>query len=123
MATLPTTLHGRSLKVTVLLDPAEIAALRAPEGQPRTRLQVRAGGRMVTADVNSKSVRKAIATIREYGPDGCVLMLQGKLDHADVIQECGLAAQLKTPKEAAPANGTPQHPQSFMGGPRREVAK
>jgi hypothetical protein len=30
-----TLLTGRALKVTVLLDPAEVAALAAPDGQPR----------------------------------------------------------------------------------------
>jgi hypothetical protein len=31
-------LNGRALKATVVLDLAEIAALRVPDGQPRTIL-------------------------------------------------------------------------------------
>jgi hypothetical protein len=58
---------------------AEIAALRVPNDQPRVLLRIRVAGRDVSADIAAKSVRKAIATIREAGVDACVALIQGKL--------------------------------------------
>jgi hypothetical protein len=95
-------LNGRALKVTAPLDPAELVALRVPDGQPRIRLQIKVAGRTVSADIASKSLRKAIATIRETGADGCVALIQGKLGPGDVVQECGLVAQIKAAKVAEP---------------------
>ncbi len=94
-------LTGRALKVTIVLDPAEIAALAAPDGQPRVVLRVNVGGRVVTAEVTSKSLRKAIAVVRETGADGCFALLQGKLGPDDAVLECGILAQVKTTKVAA----------------------
>jgi hypothetical protein len=95
-----TLLTGRALKVTVVLDPAEIGALAVP-GQPRVALRVNAGGRVVSAEVASKSLRKAISLIRETGADGCVVLLQGKLAADNAVQECGIVAQVKAAKAAA----------------------
>jgi hypothetical protein len=92
------TVTGRALKVTVVLDSAEIVALRVPDGQPRTTLRIEVGGRDVCAVIATKSLRKAIATIRQTGVDGCVALIQGKLGPGDVVLECGLVAQVKTPK-------------------------
>lgn len=92
------TLNGRAIKTTVVLDAAEIAALSVPDGQPRTTLRIKVGGRNVSADIATKSLRKVIATIHETGVDGCVALIQGKLAPGDVVEECGLVAQIKTPK-------------------------
>ena len=66
-------LGGRALKVTIVLDSAEVAALAVPDGQPRVTLRVNVGGRIVSAEVASKSLRKAIGPIRETGADGWVV--------------------------------------------------
>jgi hypothetical protein len=97
------TLNGRAIKVTIVLDPAEIAVLTAPGGQSRTTLQIKAGGRNVCADIATKSLRKAIALIREVGADGCVVVVQGKLGPGDVVSECGLVAQAKVRMRAVEA--------------------
>ena len=101
-------LNGRALKATVVLDSAEIAALRVPDGQPRTILRIKIDGRDVCADIATKSLRKAIATIREAGVDGCVALIQGKLGPGDIVQECGLVAQVKTPKAEAAGSSPAQ---------------
>jgi hypothetical protein len=92
------TVTGRALKATIVLNSAEIAALRVPDGQPRTTLWIKVAGRDVSAEIATKSLRKAIATIREAGVDGCVAMIQGKLGPGNVVLECGLVAQIKTPR-------------------------
>ena len=61
-------LNARALKCTVILDPAEVAQIVAPDGKPRTVIAIRLPDRRVTADLNAKSVRKAVATISEHGP-------------------------------------------------------
>jgi hypothetical protein len=93
-------LKGRALKIIVPSEPTEIASLVTPEGQSRTELQIKVGGRSVFANIATKSLRKAIATIRETGTGGCVVLLQGKLGPNDVVQECGLMAQVKAVKAA-----------------------
>jgi len=101
---------ARAIKISVLLNPTEILALRVPFDQQRVTLRVKVEGRELHADVAAKSVRKAIATIRELGSDGCVVMIVGKLDADDAVLECGLSAQAKAPKPApapVPADKSP----------------
>ena len=101
------TLTTKSIKATLVLAADEILALSAPDGQPRCIVEVSvAGARTVTADLNAKSVRKAIATIRANGPEACAVVLQGKLQPDNTLGEAGLTVQLKTKAEAAPQNGT-----------------
>jgi hypothetical protein len=101
------TLSAKSLKVTLVLAPTEVLALSAPDGQPRCLVRVKvAGGRTVVADLNAKSVRKAIATINAAGPERVACILQGKLEANDVLAEAGLSAQLKVSQAPqAAANG------------------
>ena len=41
-------------------------------------IDIRLPDRRVSADLNAKSVRKAVATISEHGPDGVAVIIQGK---------------------------------------------
>lgn len=94
-------LTGRALKVTVMLDPAEVIALPTPLEQ-RVTLRVKVPGRFVSANIAAKSLRKAATTIREHGTEACIALIQGKLGPGDVMEECGLIAQIKAaPKVAA----------------------
>ena len=95
------TVTARSLKVTVVLDPASLLVVPVRDGQQRTVLNVRLPDRTVSADVATKSVRKAIAAITEYGPDGCAAIIQGRLAAGDIIVEAGLVVQQKVVKVAA----------------------
>jgi hypothetical protein len=102
MPTMPqAVLSARALKCTVLLDPAEIESLSLVEGRSRVELNIRtADGRIVSADIAAKAVRKAQAVITEHGTDGVAALLQGKLGKGDVLLEAGLVAQVKVPKPA-----------------------
>ena len=53
-------------------------AVPVGDGQPRTLLNVRLPDRTVAADIATKSVRKAIAALNEFGPDGCTAIIQGR---------------------------------------------
>lgn len=102
------TLSAKSIKITIVLDPAEVASIPTPEGKPRCLVRISVAGRVVSADLNAKSLRKVIATIRENGPENVAVILQGKLGANDEILEAGLSAQPRTVKpsaEAAPAGG------------------
>jgi hypothetical protein len=96
------TLSARALKVTIPLDAAEIAALPAPSGQERCQLAIACEGKIYTAGIATKSLRKAKATISANDAENTFAMVQGKLKGNEII-ECGLVAQVKTPKPAAEA--------------------
>ena len=95
-----TRLTARALKVTVPLDAVEVAALPAPDGQARSRLAITCEGKIYAADIATKSLRKAKATIAASGAENVFVMVQGKLRNNEII-ECGLVAQVKTPKPSA----------------------
>jgi hypothetical protein len=98
------TLTAKSLKCTVVLEPAEVASLSAPPGHPRVPITIQVAGRKLSAHLNAKSVRKCLVTISEAGPDNCVAVLQGKLA-GDVVEDAGLAIQIKAPKPEAATPG------------------
>lgn len=97
------TVTARSLKVTVVLDAATLLAVPVRDGQPRTVLNVRLPDRTVSADLNTKSVRKAIAAVTEFGPAGCAAIIQGRLLAGDLITEAGLVVQPKVAKVSVAA--------------------
>jgi hypothetical protein len=86
------------LKVTAILNVAELLAVSVQDGKPRVVLRVKFPDRELTVDLAAKSVRKAQATIRESGADSVVLLPQGTLAAGDVLAEAGLSAQIKAPK-------------------------
>jgi hypothetical protein len=96
-------LTARALKVALVLDPAAVAAFRFSPGDIRTVISISVAGRTVTADIASKSIRKAATTIAEHGADGVACVLQGKLQADDTLAEAGLAVQLKAPPAAKAA--------------------
>jgi hypothetical protein len=93
-------LNARALKVTVVLDPAEVALIEAPDGKPRVVIDIRLPDRRVTVDVAAKAVRRALAVIAEHGPDAVSVIIQGKLV-GDTITEAGIVAQPKVRPAAA----------------------
>jgi hypothetical protein len=92
-------LNSRALKCTVVLDPAEVAHLAAPDGQPRVGVAIQLPDRRVTVDLAAKSIRRALAAIREHGQDSVAALIQGKL-LGDTITEAGITAQPKAPPQA-----------------------
>jgi hypothetical protein len=102
--TLKLTTTARKLKVTIMIDAAPFVALRTvPDNAPsRTDVTVTVGDRTVSADLATKSVRKAVKTLIEHGTDNVVLILQGVLASNDRIEEAGITAQVKVPVEPQP---------------------
>jgi hypothetical protein len=74
-----------------------IAALPVPGGQERCQLAVTCEGKVYTADIATKSLRKAKGTISANGTENVFVMVQGKLKGKEIV-ECGLVAQVKTSK-------------------------
>ena len=60
-------------------------------------LTVRLPDGVVTADLAAKSVRRAIAVVREHGSEAVAAIVQGRLVGSQ-ITEAGLAVQPKVPK-------------------------
>ena len=98
----PVKLASRSIKITLVLDPAAVASALRPhaQGDDRVAVDIAVEGRTLRADFNPKSVRKVIAAIREHGPEGVAVLIQGRLMADNSLTDCGLVAQPKTPKPA-----------------------
>ena len=92
-----TRLTARALKVTVPLDPAEVRALHIPDNQTRAQLAITCEGKVYTANIATKALRKAKGTIAANRVENVFAMVQGKLKGNEIV-ECGLVAQVKTPK-------------------------
>ena len=103
-------LNARALKCTIVLDPAEVAQLVAPDGKPRTVIAIRLPDRRVSADLNAKSVRKAVAAISEHGPDGVAVIIQGKLV-GNSLRACRAGVAAGCGSTTSP----PQHRRSSSG--------
>jgi hypothetical protein len=94
------TLSARALKITIPLDAMEVRTLPDPGGQARCQLAITCEGKVYTADIATKALRKAKSTIAANGAEHVFAMVQGKLK-GNEITECGLVAQVKTPKPSA----------------------
>ena len=84
---------AKSLKVTIVLDTGALLNMAPPVGRPRIVVKIRIDGRCYTADLATKSLRKAIASVTVWGTDQCVAIIQGKLGSENRILEAGLAVQ------------------------------
>ena len=93
---------ARALKITIPLDAAEVRALPDPGGQARSQLAIACEGKVYTADIATKALRKAKGVIGANGAENVFVMVQGKLKGNEII-DCGLVAQVKTPKPSVEA--------------------
>jgi hypothetical protein len=85
------------LKVVAVIDPTELLEIEVPDGKPRFVLTVKLPQSTVTADLAAKSVRRAIAAVREHGPEAVAAIVQGRLSGTQ-IAEAGLSVQPRGPK-------------------------
>ena len=85
-------LSAKSIKATIALNPAETAAIKVPDGVPRIPFVVNVAGRSISCVLNAKSLRKAVAAVAA-DPDGYAVVLQGRLDPHDVLDDAGISAQ------------------------------
>jgi len=88
---------AKSAKITLVLDPASITRVHS-EGKKQTKLIITVGAMKFEAMVNSKSYRKALTSIDEYGLDGCHAILQATMIAFGKLDSAGLAVQPKAPK-------------------------
>jgi hypothetical protein len=106
-------LHAGALKVTVVLNPAEVAAVPVVDGVPRVTVTINAAGRQLAATVSMKSLRKAQKVIRDLGAESVAVILQGKLEAGSII-EAGLTVQPKQPRVAVAAEPQPKAEPAFL---------
>jgi hypothetical protein len=81
----------------------EVRTLPDPGGQARCLLAIICDGKVYTADIATKALRKARSTISANGAEKVFVLIQGKLKGNEIV-ECGLVAQVKTPKPAVEAS-------------------
>lgn len=93
--------NGRSMRVVLPLAPENLMLIKLPN-EKRTRLRIQIHGRMIVAEIATKSLRKAIAVIAEHGADGVAAFVQGKLAPGNIVEEAGLIAQPKGQKVSTP---------------------
>ena len=103
----------KGVKINTLLPPAALPAdLVPPEpqpaGNPAVELEIEGTSLVMRAVLNGKSVRRALKTIAELGPDNVNVLLQGNLRPAAAAGDpyeldcAGLAVTPKTAKPEAP---------------------
>jgi hypothetical protein len=102
------TLSARSIKVTLVLDPLEVAdvlQLTVAVADPRVPFAIDVEGRRLRCIFAAKSVRKCMALLHAQGPGNVAVIVQGKLMRDDTLAEAGLVAQVKVrpPEPAAEA--------------------
>ena len=88
---------AKTAKVTLVLDPLSITRVLS-EGQKQTKLVVTVASMKFEAMVNSKSYRKALATLDELGPDNCNIILQASMTQPGKLESAGLAVMPKVQK-------------------------
>jgi hypothetical protein len=100
----------KGVKINTLLPPAALTAdLVPPEpqpaGNPVVEIEIDGTPLVMRAVLNGKSVRRAIKTIAEHGPDNVNVLLQGNLRPAAAPggpYELDAAGLNVTPKPATP---------------------
>ena len=91
---------AKTAQVTLILDPLSITRV-CSEGKKQTKLIVTVGSMKFEAMVNSKSYRKALATIDELGADNRNVILQASMIVPGKLESAGIAVQPKAPKPLA----------------------
>jgi sRNA-binding protein len=90
---------AKGLKVTLVVEPASIPIIDSTGKKTVTlTIQVANTDIKVTTSLSSKSYRKAMNSIEEFGVDGCNAIIQGSMKKYGVIEDAGLVIQ---PKKAA----------------------
>jgi hypothetical protein len=88
---------AKTAKVTLVLDPLSITRV-CSEGKKQTKLTVSVASMKFEAMVNSKSYRKALASIDELGADNCNVILQASMTVPGKLESAGLAVMPKVQK-------------------------
>jgi hypothetical protein len=86
------------LKVTIVLNAAELLAVRVPEGRPRMNLRIKLPDRMLVAEVAATSAHRNQKAIRDAGPDRVVALRQGNLVGGDMAKAGSISVLPKASK-------------------------
>ena len=97
---------AKTAKVTLVLDPLSITRV-CSEGKKQTKLIVTVATMKFEAMINSKSYRKALATLDELGTDNCTVIIQAAMTVQGKLEAAGLAVQPKAPKVVADKEAQP----------------
>jgi hypothetical protein len=108
-----TLIRLKGVKINTLIPPASLEGLVPPEPQPAGTpvidLEIEGSPPvLIRAQVNGKSVRRALKLIAEHGADGVNVLLQGNMKPPAapgdpfMLDAPGLAATTKTPKAETP---------------------
>jgi sRNA-binding protein len=89
---------AKSAKITLVLATDSITRVNS-DGKKQIKLVVQVGEMKFAADLNSKSYRKALATIDEFGAENCNAILQGSMPKFGILEGVGLVVQAKKAKE------------------------
>ena len=89
---------AKTAKITLVLDPASITTVDSI-GKKQTIIKIKVEKMVFNATLNSKSYRKTLAAIEEFGIDNCNVILQGSMKEQSIIESAGLAVQPKKIKE------------------------
>jgi hypothetical protein len=91
---------AKALKTTVILDPSQLSGIApSPPGSKAIPFAVEVDGRIVPGQFNPKTLRRCIQTAAS---EEVAVIIQGRLNGANVLQDAGNSAQPKKPKEPAP---------------------
>ena len=94
---------AKALKVTAVIDAGPLVGLVVPNGTAKAKIRVKIAGRAYIAELNAKSLRKAVAVIEAEGVDGVAVLVTGKLEGTAIV-EASIAANAKVkPVEQAGA--------------------
>lgn len=88
---------AKSVKLTLVIDPATLTQVDSI-GKKQIKVTVTSGAMKFEAMVNSKSYRKALTSIDEYGFDGCNVIVQAIMVAPGKLDSSGLVVQPKAPK-------------------------
>ena len=102
-------LTGRTIKATIVLNPAEVAGLDVPDSGKSFSINLTVGETRMHVPLNAKSARKVVAQVRNAGMNDKVsVILQGKLlliGDTATLAEAGMAANVTV---VHPTGGTKQ---------------
>jgi hypothetical protein len=93
------TLAAKQIKISLVIDSRQLIDLVVPPGAGNVFFEVKAGegnaAIKIIGRLNPKTVRRAVGTIGELGPDRVACLLQGQLLRNGRVEAAGLAVQPK----------------------------
>lgn len=84
--------EAKMAKVMLVITPSSLTSVSS-EGKRQTKLIVTVGTMKFEALVNSKSYRKALASLEEFGVDSCTIILQATMSTMGKLESCELDVQ------------------------------